>query len=339
MRNTFVQPEVSVIITAYNTAAYIEKAIKTALSQTLKNIEVIVVDDCSTDATVEVAKRIQDERLTVITNPRNMGATASSNRAIRATSGKWVAVLDSDDWYAPERLERLVQVANAQNADVIVDDLFLIRDGEPAPWSTLLSESGETIPHICRIDPVFFVKTDVYGQRGLHLGLTKPLFKREFLLQHSIQYDETLTSAYDFWIDMECFMHGANFILVPEPYYFYRSRLGSSVRSDRIYWLDECCRKTADFMQQEVTQQFPELVDALAQQLANFERIRAYYRIVQPLKQGRLLAALAALVRNPTGFAHLLNQLPAILERRIQYFVFKNETAFEMLPRRQKMQA
>ena len=333
------QPEVSVIIAAYNTEAYIAKAIESALEQTLENIEVIVVDDGSSDATVKVAKSIVDARLKILVNEKNMGSPASGNRAIQAAQGKWIAVLDSDDWYDPDRLRRLVQIADEKCADVIIDDLYLIRDGEDTPWSTLIGESGKAIDTIRKIDPVFFVKTDVYGKRRcLRLGLSKPLFSRAFLLQHGIQYDETLKGvAHDFWIDMECLVHGANFILVPDAYYFYRARPGSLVTGDKLDWLNIYCRATQDFLQKGVVSQHSELAKAFAERLAVFKRWRAYYRVVQPLKQGKVSNALVEMIKNPYFFVCLLMQFPSILERRFQYYFLGNQSAYEMLPRTKKL--
>jgi succinoglycan biosynthesis protein ExoO len=325
-----VQPVVTVIIPTYNTEAYVAKAIQSALDQTLQNIEIIVMDDSSADGSVAVAQTFQDERLKVVVNERNLGATTSSNRALEMAQGEWIAILDSDDWMAPERLERMVQVGRAENADLIVDDPYLIRDGEAAPWSTLLGESDRVIREIQHINPVFFVETDVYGKRSLRLGITKPLFRREFLNQHEIRYDPTLKAAYDFWIDMECFVHGANFVLLPESYYYYRARAGSAVMSKRLGWLDDCCRATQNFMQRPITQQNPALVEALAKKLKQFERIRAYYRVVEPLKQKQYAEAFIAAFRHPYFFVHSLMQFPSVIHRRIQYYFVGNKAAYEI---------
>jgi succinoglycan biosynthesis protein ExoO len=104
-------PEVSIIVPAYNTEAYIAKAIDSALTQTLTNIEVIVVDDASGDQTVEVIQQFTDPRLQLLQNPQNLGVSASRNRAIQKARGQWIAVLDSDDWYVPNRLETLLNIA------------------------------------------------------------------------------------------------------------------------------------------------------------------------------------------------------------------------------------
>lgn len=244
-------PKVSVIIPAYNTEAYIGEAIKSALEQTLHDIEVIVVDDASSDKTVEIAKSFIDKRLKVIVNQQNVGAAAARNRALRAAQGEWIAVLDSDDWYAPERLEKLVSLADEKNADMIADDIYLINDGETSPWSTLIQESGEVIEKIFQVDIVYFVETDIFGQPGLHLGLSKPLFKRKFLLQHGIEYDEDIRMGQDYWLDMKCLIKGARFFLEPKPYYFYRSRPGSLVHQSRLPRLNQSCKATNSFMQQE----------------------------------------------------------------------------------------
>ena len=71
--------KVSIVIPAYNTAAYIGRAIESALGQTLTNIEIILVDDASTDRTLAVAKSFADSRLKVFTNPENLGVSATRN--------------------------------------------------------------------------------------------------------------------------------------------------------------------------------------------------------------------------------------------------------------------
>ncbi|MEH2458747.1 glycosyltransferase family 2 protein [Nostoc sp.] len=325
-------PKVSVIIPAYNTEAYIAKAIESALEQTLTDIEVIMVDDGSSDKTVEVAKSFTDQRLKVIVNQQNLGVSAARNRALRAAQGKWVAVLDSDDWYAPERLEKLVLLAEETNADMIADDLYLIKDGATSPWSTLIQESGEDIDidKILQIDIIYFVETDVYAQAGLHLGLSKPIFKREFLVKHGIEYDETLSIAEDFWLDMKCLINGARFFVVPKPYYFYRSRPNSMVRQSTLSRLNQCCIATNSFIQQEVVKKNPALMRALSYNLAVFKRNLAYFQVVVPIKERKWLTALTEIRKNPYFFSDFISRFNNIIERRIQYYVRGNKSVFDM---------
>ncbi|MHC0062563.1 glycosyltransferase family 2 protein [Nostoc sp. UIC 10890] len=329
-------PKVSVIIPAYNTEAYIAKSIKSALEQTLTDIEVIIVDDASSDKTVEVAKSFTDQRLKVIVNQQNLGAAAARNRALRAAQGEWIAVLDSDDWYAPERLSKLVSRANEINADMIADDVYLIKDGETSPWSTLIQESGESIEKILQIDIVYFVETDVYGQPGLHLGLSKPLFKREFLVKHGIEYDEDIRMGQDFWLDMKCLIKGARFFIEPKPYYFYRSRPGSLVHQNQLPRLNQYCKATNTFMQQEVVKKNPALMHALSYNLAVYKKNLAYLQVVEPIKQGKFITALTEIKNNPGFLYDFISRLNKIIERRFQYYVMGNKSSFDIYPNIQK---
>ncbi|MDZ8183284.1 MAG: glycosyltransferase family 2 protein [Nostoc sp. ChiSLP02] len=323
-------PKVSIIIPAYNTEAYIEKAIESALNQTLTDIQVIVVDDASSDRTVEVAKSITDPRLKVIVNEKNLGAAGARNRALKAAQGEWIAVLDSDDWYAPERLEKLVSLAYEKNADMIADDLYLINDGETSPWSTLIQESGENIDKITQIDIVYFVETDIYGQPGLHLGLSKPLFKREFLVQHGIEYDEAIRMGQDFWLDMKCLIEGARFFLVPKPYYFYLSRPGSLVHQSRLPRLNQSCKATNSFMQKEAVQKNPALMRALSHNLKVYKKNLAYFQVIEPLKEGKWLTAFQEMVKNPDFFYYFTFRISNIIKRRIQYYMTGDKSVFHI---------
>lgn len=323
-------PKVSVIIPAYNTEAYIAKAIQSALEQTLSDIEVIIVDDGSSDKTVEVAKSFTDQRLKVIVNQQNLGVSAARNRAMKAAQGEWVAVLDSDDWYTPERLEKLLLQAEKTNADMIADDLYLIHDGATSPWSTFIQESGECIDETLQIDLISLVKSGVYGEPVLPFGLSKPIFRREFLVKHGILYDETVSIAEDFWLDVKCLINGARFFIVPEPYYFYRSRSISLVRQSILSRLNQYCIATNSFMQQEVVKNNPDLMLALSYNLASYKKHLAYFKVVVPVKQRQWLTALREIRKNPHFFPFLISRLNNIIKRRMQYYLMGNKLVFDM---------
>lgn len=98
---------VSIIMPSYNTADFISETIESVLAQTYTNWELIIVDDCSTDHTDEVVKPyLKDSRIIYIKNDKNSGAAGSRNRALRKATGKWIAFLDSDDLWLPEKLEK-----------------------------------------------------------------------------------------------------------------------------------------------------------------------------------------------------------------------------------------
>lgn len=96
---------VSVIMPAYNSEKYIAESIKSVLAQTYQNWELIIVDDCSTDRTKEIVRNFNDTRIKFFENDVNSGADVARNRAISEARGRWLAFLDSDDIWKPEKLE------------------------------------------------------------------------------------------------------------------------------------------------------------------------------------------------------------------------------------------
>ena len=100
---------VSIITPSYNTANFIGKTIESVLEQTYQNWEMIIVDDCSQDNTDEVVQQyLVDERIRYIKNKVNSGAALSRNRALKEARGRWIAFLDSDDLWSPNKLEKQV---------------------------------------------------------------------------------------------------------------------------------------------------------------------------------------------------------------------------------------
>lgn len=100
---------VSIIMPSYNTGRFIKETIESVLAQSYSNWELIIVDDCSTDDTDEVvASFLADERICYIKNDANSGAAVSRNHALREAKGKWIAFLDSDDLWEPEKLKKQI---------------------------------------------------------------------------------------------------------------------------------------------------------------------------------------------------------------------------------------
>ena len=100
---------VSIIMPSYNTAQYIEETIQSVLNQTYTNWELIIVDDCSTDNTEEELETIKDNRIRYFKNEKNSGAAISRNKALQEAKGQWIAYLDSDDLWMPEKLEKQIK--------------------------------------------------------------------------------------------------------------------------------------------------------------------------------------------------------------------------------------
>ena len=99
---------VSIVMPSYNSEKYIKDSIESVLNQTYPFWELLIVDDCSTDSTVEIIKSFKDNRIKLFQNEVNRGAALSRNWALREAKGKWIAFLDSDDLWLPTKLEEQI---------------------------------------------------------------------------------------------------------------------------------------------------------------------------------------------------------------------------------------
>lgn len=107
---------VSIIMPSYNTAQYIADSIRSVQAQTYKNWELLIVDDCSSDNSDDVvAPFLSDARIRYLKNEVNSGAAVSRNYALREAKGRWIAFLDSDDLWQPEKLERQILFMEKEN--------------------------------------------------------------------------------------------------------------------------------------------------------------------------------------------------------------------------------
>ena len=115
------KPLVSVVMPAYNAELFIEEAIMSVVNQTVSDWELIVVDDCSQDNTVKIVQKMaeKDSRIQLIKNDVNMMVSKTRNLGIEISQGKYVALLDSDDYWKPNFLERIVLCIEKSNADLV----------------------------------------------------------------------------------------------------------------------------------------------------------------------------------------------------------------------------
>lgn len=107
---------VSIIMPSYNTENFICESLNSVVKQTYKNWELLIIDDCSTDNTDKIVdKFLNDKRIHYLKNEKNFGAAVSRNRALRIAKGKWIAFLDSDDLWMPDKLEKQIEFMELNN--------------------------------------------------------------------------------------------------------------------------------------------------------------------------------------------------------------------------------
>ena len=218
-------PRVSVVVPAYNAAGHIERALNSVLVQTMPELEVIVVDDASSDATLDIAYGAAscDPRVRVLHSERNGGVSASRNRGINAAQGEWIALLDADDAWSAERLEQMLPAA--ETADVISDDVCIVFEKASKGFSqSLIQRRGLALAAPRRITLIDFVRYD--------LGLLKPIIRRSFLNRHQLAYNPAYRYAEDFLFYFELLSLGARWLQLPQAYYQYYKYAGSQTTSN-----------------------------------------------------------------------------------------------------------
>ena len=121
---------VSIVMPLYNCEQYIAKSIESVINQTYQDWELLIVDDCSTDKSVEVVKSFGDKRIKLLSNERNCGGALSRNYALREAKGKWIAFLDSDDIWLPNKLEEQLSFMVENDYSFTYTDYQICIDGK-----------------------------------------------------------------------------------------------------------------------------------------------------------------------------------------------------------------
>ena len=115
---------VSVIIPNYNREQLITRAVMSVLSQTYADVEAIVVDDCSSDNSMEILKKIKDSRLRIFKLDKNSGACVARNRGINEAKGEYIAFLDSDDEWLPDKIEKQLKIMSDKKCDALFSQYY-----------------------------------------------------------------------------------------------------------------------------------------------------------------------------------------------------------------------
>jgi len=292
--------DVSFIVAAHNVAPFIEEAIASALQQTGVRVEVLVMDDGSSDETGVIAERmgIHDPRVRVFRNSASTGPAAARNRGIAQARGTWLAVLDGDDVMAPERCEQLLALATAIDADIVADNFERITiDGAPT-GKTMFATADE--PFSFCVDVAGFLD----GNRALErckvaLGAIKPIIRHDFVARHGLTFPEKLMIGEDYQFLMNALLNDATFVVSSQPFYKYRVRPGSQswrLRPGHVEQLIEAHRQSGV----EARAKRDPASQAASERYVNaLERAARFVDLVEALKSRRISQGLAAVVRDP----------------------------------------
>lgn len=246
-------PLVSVIIPMYNSAKFIPQTLESLLYQTMKDFEVVVVDDCSTDNSVEVVEGFKERfatgggvKLSVIKLPKNTGTPClPRNVGIQFARGKYLAFLDNDDFFFKTAFEELTTLAEENNADVInMTNVFGVKyDG--FDLKELLKTVSRQIdnfrelrlPHLPKVTEVsedLAKRLGLWLNNGFQWATWNSFCKRDFWVENQINFPFMPVSD-DMVANFACLCRAKKIILVPNMLYIHRERSDSiSQKNDDV---------------------------------------------------------------------------------------------------------
>ena len=204
-------PKVSVILAVYNVEPYLERSLDCLINQTLKDIEIICIDDCSTDKSLEILRDYakKDDRIIVIESDKNQGAAVARNKGLKIAKGEYLGFIDPDDAIDLNYYEELYKTAKEKNVDVVKCERKIIYPDGRTVLGHLNNEIRQTNPYMFNYE------------------WTTAIYSSDFIKQHNINFPEDCKkSEDDVFITRVMFRH-ASLALIDGVYYYYYRREGS----------------------------------------------------------------------------------------------------------------
>ena len=227
-QGVMLKPKVSVIIPIYKVEAYIRKCLDSVCNQTLREIEIICVNDCSPDGSLEILKeyKLYDNRIKIIDLKENKGAGYARNRGIDSAKGKYIGFVDPDDWIDLDFYEKLYEQAEENDADAVKGKIKLIFDGI------------ENMPQ----DIVKVAKSEYAMMQKLHKKIkadkmyfrcmfTTAIYKRDMINSHNIRFIENCVCGEDLIVPIKTAVLANKILVVDDVTYFYLRRYNSATTS------------------------------------------------------------------------------------------------------------
>ncbi|MFO6448761.1 glycosyltransferase family 2 protein [Erythrobacter sp. NE805] len=307
-----VEPLVSLLMVARNAAEHIDAALTSARRQTLEAIEIVVVDDRSTDATGEIIRRHAEEDPRVIpVRGHGKGLAAVRNLSVAAAAAPYAAVLDADDILHPRHAEHLLDLARRTGADIAAANMIAFSREAPASlFASGLKWSAERM-----IGHADFVASGRLGREAVQLGYLKPLFRLDALRRHGLHYDLRLRIGEDWDLVERALAAGLTYAWRPEPTYYYRRHAAST----SFRWTPEDLTALIAAERDRIAEDAgrdPALARARAERLASLEDTLAHCEAVAHLKSRAAGKAIAALARRPRAAGLLWQSVREGLARR-----------------------
>jgi succinoglycan biosynthesis protein ExoO len=310
--------EASVVIPSYNAEATLERAVRSALDQSLRDIEVIVVDDASKDFSWRLIDSLvlQDGRIRGIRNKQNQGKPIGMNRAIALARGRWIAVLDADDWFEPDRLATLIALGERRQADMVADNQSFhdacADQMVGTAWPSLFHDWPLTFDD-------FLAGSDAY--ETFSFGMLKPVMRRDFVHRTGLAYEPSARNGQDFFYLLQLYLLGGKVAICDRALYCYTQPFGALSRqwshaTRRRYDFRTACEINRRYLATSLDMLTRSQAARLECRNRQLECLEYYYGVKERLAANDLAGAAGMAAERPAIFFYLLRSLSRKYLRR-----------------------
>lgn len=230
------QIKVSIIVPVYNVAQYLKRSMESLVNQTLKDIEIIIVNDGSTDNSLKICKEYaaQDDRIMLV-DQKNMGVSEARNVGMQKATGEYIGFIDPDDWVELNMFEEMYYAAKNNNADATICE-YLIEAGDkkeikPFNMEAKTLQKNEILNLLVKN---MIGAKHLFNQEGVIMGsVCRVLFKRSNLEKWSLKFNKNLALMEDLIFCVEYFIKANQIRIINKPFYHYVKNFQSAVTSYR----------------------------------------------------------------------------------------------------------
>ena len=231
---------VSIIIPVYNSEAFLDKCIQSAINQSYKNIEIILVNDGSTDTSGKICDdyAATDSRIKVI-HKTNGGLVSSRKTGLKASTGDYVLYIDGDDWIELDLIAHCIEPVLKFKADVVVSSHIVNLEGRTDTWVNTIPSGVYDKNQLKSIVYPKMLYTGNFSQFGIFSYSWGKLYRREVLLENQLRVTEGITIGEDALCLYPTLLDADIVVILEQPYYHYRQRADSLIKTLRTIELSK----------------------------------------------------------------------------------------------------
>jgi succinoglycan biosynthesis protein ExoO len=312
----------TVIIPNFSAEATLLRAVHSVLTQSLRDIEVIVIDDASTDRSWQLMLDLlpRDQRVRAVRHKANSGKPIAMNRGIALARGRWLAVLDADDWYHSDRLAALIELGEQHQADMVSDNQFLYDASAARVVGTAWPERAAAWP--LGFDD-FLRGSNAYD--SFNLGMLKPVIRLDFIQRAGLGYEIEARHGQDFFHLLQFYLCGGRAVVSDQPLYFYTQPFGRisrqwSHRTRKRYDFQNAYMINERYLKRAMEVLPPRQWRRLKARNRRLRLLENYFRAREALSGGDYLGAIGLVARHPAMLGYVLGRLAERVRRHPGYY-------------------